>query len=486
MRVLLANLAWFLSTLPDALRFRLALDDPAKAQARAAARRRPTRPEDVILEEPTSGTTGGTKWIPYTEQLRREFMRGVNPWMASVYLRHPGLFFRTHYWSISPFTEVRQPENGPRRGFAEDREYLGPVRVRLTRALFPVTAAVAEERNPERHLLKTAKALAASRRLGLVSVWHPSAFLRLLDFMAAHADETTDDPHLRDSLAARRFREVWPHLVLISCWDAAFARADARKLREMFPGTEIEGKGLLATEGVVTIPWFGRRVAAVTSHNLAFERVDDASGEPVPGTAVGVEKLEAGKRYGVVLMTGNGFENYRLGDVVECVGFERRTPRLEFRYRAGGTVDLHGEKMHPAFAAEVVAKLEERFGRARFAVFSPRRDRRGYRLFWETDGKTLPGAAAVEELLRANYHYAHAVNLRQLEPVEVVETQDGIALWCRAVHVPRASAKPPALTAIPLDGACCVKARRHAAGAGGETMESVSQWGAEHQDAFGP
>ena len=54
----------------------------------------------------------------------------------------------------------------------------------------------------------------------------------------------------------------------------------------MFPGTEIEGKGLLATEGVVTIPWFGRRVAAVTSHNLAFERVDGADGEPVPGNAM--------------------------------------------------------------------------------------------------------------------------------------------------------------------------------------------------------
>ncbi len=451
MRILLANLAWFLSTLPDALRFRLALDNPAKAQARAAARRRPTRPEDVILEEPTSGTTGGTKWIPYTEQLRREFMRGVNPWMASVYLRHPRLLFCTHYWSVSPYTEVRQPENGRRRGFAEDREYLGPVRARLTRALFPVTAAIAEERNPERHLLKTARALVASRRLGLVSVWHPSAFLRLLDIMAEHADETTDDPRLRESLAARRFREVWPHLEFISCWDAAFAAADARKLAETFPGVEVEGKGLLATEGVVTIPWFGRRVTAVTSHNLAFERVDETSGEPVPGTAVGVEKLEEGKRYGVVLTTGNGFTDYRLGDVVECVGFEHRTPRLEFRYRAGGTVDLHGEKMHPSFAAEVTAKLAERFGPPRFAVFSPRVDWCGYRLFWEPDGGSLPDAASVEALLRANYHYAHAVNLRQLEPVEVLETRDGIALWCRTTHIPRASAKPPCLTPISLD-----------------------------------
>ena len=443
MRILLANLAWFLSTLPDALRFWLALGDPAKAQAALAARRRPTRPEDVLLEEPTSGTTGGTKWIPYTEQLRREFMRAVNPWMASVYLRHPGLLLCTHYWSISPYTEVRQPKDGPRRGFAEDREYLGKFRARITGALFPVTVAVAGECDPDRHLLATAKALVTSRRLGLVSVWHPSAFLRLLDFMASHASDLTPDAHLRESLAARRFSDVRPRLKLISCWDAAFAAADADRIRRLFPDVEVEGKGLMATEGVVSFPWFGRRVAAVTSHNLSFEKVDAQSGEPIAGTAVGVEHVELGRLYGVVLMTGNGFTDYRLGDVVECVGFERKTPRLEFRYRAGGTVDLHGEKMHPAFAAEVIAKLEARYGRARFATFSLCADLRGYRLLWETDGGSLPVAEVVETLLAENYHYAHAVNLRQLRPVEVVAVADGIGLWCRATGIPRASAKIP-------------------------------------------
>ena len=447
MRVFLANLAWFLSTLPDALRFWLALGDPLKAQARVAARRRPTRPEDVILEEPTSGTTGGTKWIPYTEQLRREFMRAVNPWMATIYLRHPGLFFCTHYWSVSPYTEVRQPKDGPRRGFAEDREYLGKIRSRIVGALFPVTAAVAGERDPERHLLATAKALVASRRLGIVSVWHPSAFLRLLDFMASHASKLTSDARLRESLVGRRFCEIWPRLRLISCWDAAFAAADADRVRGLFPDVEVEGKGLMATEGVVTFPWFGHRVAAVTSHNLSFEEVDAQSGEPIAGKAIGVERLEPGHLYGVVLTTGNGFTGYRLGDVVECVGFERKTPRLEFRYRAGGTVDLRGEKMHPAFAAEVISKLEGRYGRARFAAFSPCADCCGYRLFWETDGGSLPAAAEVEASLAANYHYAHAVNLRQLRSVEVVPVVDGIGLWCRATGVPLTSAKvPPILT----------------------------------------
>ena len=443
MRVLVANIAWFLSTLPDAVRFALALRDPAKAQAKVAARRRPTRPEDVILEEPTSGTTGGTKWIPYTEQLRREFMRAVNPWMASIYLRHPGLLFCTHYWSVSPYTEVRQPKDGPRRGFAEDREYLGPVRARLVAALFPVSAAVAEERDPERHMMKTARALAASRRLGLVSVWHPSAFLRLLDFMSERADEVSDDPRVRRLLATRDFRGVWPRLKLISCWDAAFAAADAEKVRAAFPGVEVEGKGLMATEGVVSFPWFGKRVAAVTSHSLSFERVDEASGEPVEGTAVGVERLEKGRRYGVVLTTGNGFTDYRLGDVVECTGFVARTPRLEFCHRAGGTVDLHGEKMHPAFVAEVVAKLAAAHGLPTFAVLVPRLDREGYALVWE--GPAVPSVEEVEALLAANYHYVHARNAGQLQPVCVVSAVRALRAWCAALGVPESAPKVPAL-----------------------------------------
>ena len=150
------------------------------------------------------------------------------------------------------------------------------------------------------------------------------------------------------------------------------------------------------------------REAPLTGTMLAFEEVDETSGEPVAGRAVGVEALEKGRRYGVVLTTGNGFTDYRLGDVVECVGFERRTPLLEFRYRAGGTVDLHGEKMHQAFAAEVIGRLGERLGRPRFAAFVPCDNLGGYRLLWESADGQRPPAAEVEALLSANYHYAHA------------------------------------------------------------------------------
>lgn len=448
MRILLANLAWFLSTLPDALHFARALRHPARAQREQARRRRPTRPEDILLEEPTSGSTGGTKWIPYTEQLRREFMRAINPWMCSIYLRHPALLLCTHYWSISPYTEVRQPKEGPRRGFAEDRDYLGGIRGRLTRALFPVTSAVAGERDPERHRRRTAQALLASRRLGLISVWHPSSFLRLLEFMTEHADELAP-PVLARHLTTRNYRAVWPHLRFISCWDAAFAATDAQRLRDLFPGIEVEGKGLLATEGVVSFPWFGRRVAAVTSHTLTFECVDPATGEPVAGDCVGVEALEQGSLYGVVLSTGNGFTDYRLGDVVECVGFVHRTPQLEFRYRSGGIVDLHGEKMHPAFVAEVIAELSASVGPALFATLQPSAQENLYRLLWESaPGGRLPSPEQVEHLLRKNYHYAYARDLKQLKPAQIKPVQDGLLTWCRARGIAVATAKIPPLCSL--------------------------------------
>ena len=314
MKVFLSNLLWFASTLPDTIRFALALRSPAHAQAVVARRRRPTREEDVILYEPTSGSTGANKLIPYTEQLRREFMRAVNPWMASLYLRHPGLFLCTHYWAISPTTEVRGADGDARCGFAEDREYLGSLRCRITRTLFPVSDIVRGVRDPACHLRLTAIGLLASRRLGIVSVWHPSFFIRILEYMTEHAAELAhalatgdwgeglrrvpirEGAQLGERLAARNYAAVWPHLKVISCWDAAFAKGDADRLRQMFPRVEVEGKGLLATEGVVTIPWFGKRVAAVTSHTLAFETVDLETSEPIPGTAVGIERLEVGRR----------------------------------------------------------------------------------------------------------------------------------------------------------------------------------------------
>ena len=123
-------------------------------------------------------------------------------------------------------------------------------------------------------MFKTAKALVASRRLGLVSVWHPSAFLRLLDFMAEHASELASDARLRESLAARRFREVWPRLRFVSCWDAAFAASDAQKVREAFPGVDFENAALIVNGKIAAPDTIVRDGDAVTLRQIPADLTD--------------------------------------------------------------------------------------------------------------------------------------------------------------------------------------------------------------------
>ena len=41
--------------------------------------------ERILLFQPTGGTSSGSKLIPYTLSLKREFQRGINPWIFDLY-----------------------------------------------------------------------------------------------------------------------------------------------------------------------------------------------------------------------------------------------------------------------------------------------------------------------------------------------------------------------------------------------------------------
>ena len=466
---LIANAAWFLSMLPDYVWFRVALHFPRYAQKRTHQRRKPTTDADVLLLEPTSGSTGGTKWIPYTRQLQREFLRAVNPWIASLYIRHPSLFLKTHYWAISPYTAVRQPEEGTRRGFAEDRDYLSPLQKALTRHLFPVPASLATVQDPYTHSLLTLLYLLDAPSLGLLSLWHPSSLLALLAFGTREVETVTQalstgewpgghkhrpNPMRANiahaCLATRDYAALWPGVKVISCWDSAFATADADRLRAVFPKTDVQGKGLIATEGIVTIPWGQCHVAAITAHTLRLDPYDTETGESDSARRISVCDAKAGEHYSVVLTTGNGFTDYPLGDIVRCTGHVAHTPSLAFQFRAGGVVDLHGEKLHTGHVAGIIRRLEAKHGAFRFAMLMPRTDRSGYRFICSEDDPFVE--EEFETLLNENYHYRHARNLGQLAPLHMCKRRDAFAMFCAVKRCPPATAKVPPLY-VPRDSA---------------------------------
>jgi hypothetical protein len=211
------------------------------------------------------------------------------------------------------------------------------------------------------------------------------------------------------------------------------------------PHVLVQPKGLLATEGVVTIPLGAVHALAVTSYFFEFL---DAQGDVRLA-----HQLERGAHYEVILTNGGGLWRYRLGDVVECTGHLRATPTLRFLGRAGRVSDLRGEKLSEPFVAETLRTLWGDADPPAYAALRAWSDqsRAGYELLVSDEVDVELADAAIQRLesaLRANPHYALARRLGQLDEVRAVRVARNTAFADIETHTGRAGdAKPRVLIA---------------------------------------
>ena len=339
---------------------------------------------------PTGGSAGGRKLIPYTRAVQAEWNRAIGPWIVDLFHQYPTLLGGPAYWSVSPVAQAADAEpSAVPIGFDDDAAYLGGLRRRLVDAVMAVPASVQHAATLDEWRRQTLGHLLGCRGLRLASVWHPS-FLTLLLGEA---------------------RPTWPKLRLISCWADGPAALAAAALADRFPGAVVQPKGILATEGIVSVPFRGGWPLAVRSHLLEFldgDRVFSA------------HELTPGQTAEVVLTTGGGLCRYRLGDLVRVDGFVGRTPSVRFVGRAGNVSDRFGEKLDEPFVAGVVDRLRQPTWR--FAMLAP--DGPRYALY--VDGDVSVGLAdRLDAELRRNPHYGYCRDLGQLGAATVVEVSGG-------------------------------------------------------------
>jgi hypothetical protein len=366
--------------------------------------------EPVRMLEPTSGSSAAAKLIPYTPTLQREIRRAVAPWIVDLYGRRPTLAAGTAYWSITPLAMEEERSAGPVRvGFEEDSQYLGGFWGRLVDATLAVPGSVRFLRDPDAFRYATLKYLLRRRDLSLISVWHPSFLLLLIEALPRFWDDLVREVGRSDLDSPDDLARIWPRLGLISCWGDAHAALSLAELPRKFPGVEIQPKGLIATEGFVTIPFRGAWPLAIRSH--FFEFLPEDGGGPRFAW-----EIEEGHVYSVVLTTGGGLYRYALQDRVRVEGLLERTPSLRFLGKEGHVSDLRGEKLQEGFVASVLAKVLSGI-EARFAMLAPEGET-GYVLFLEAE----PSPDLAERLdaeLSANPHYRLCRTLGQLEAAQV-------------------------------------------------------------------
>lgn len=452
--------------------------------------------EPVLLLEPTSGSTAATKHIPYTAALKAEFQRAIAPWMVNLFSHYPGLFLGQAYWSVTPVTRHDKRERtlgGIPIGFEEDSEYFGGWQRHLIQAVLAVPPLVRLIEDMETFRYVTLLFLLRSRSLALISVWNPT-FLTLLvnrllgwwpQLAADIANGTLTPPtplapnlHRQftplnrpdqrraaeiqtifqtDNHPAAVHTRLWPHLRLISCWTEAQASLYAPELARLFPQARIQGKGLIATEGFVSLPLVGQAGAAlaVRSHFFEFLPVDDnvqrstfnVDLSMIPHLA---HELELGNHYAVVITTGGGLYRYQLHDLVQVVGYLGMCPLLRFVGKEAYVSDWFGEKLNERHVRQALTQLLTRHAiQPAFAIVAcdeqagntgashQKSSPFAYTLFIEApavaDDTLRQVGCELETALQENYHYRYCRELGQLEALQVFRIDgDALAVYLAA------------------------------------------------------
>ncbi len=376
----------------------------------------------ILAFEETGGSTTGPKLIPYNEALLQSFRRALLAWLDDLAIAFPAVAAGSAYWAISPAARaLRSTAGGVPVGLGSDAAYFGADLGPLVLETLAVPPESVSDGDIGRWRAATCEYLAACRDLALVSVWSPTFLLGLAEHVAL-------DP------------------AVISCWDQASSRPYAEELRRRFPRARVQGKGLLATEGVVSIPLEGLQWPVLAVDSAYFEFVDET------GRAHEAADLEPGTEYELLMSTEGGLYRYAIGDRVRVHGYAGEAPMLEFLGRTAG-VNLCGEKLTEAFVIQALAPLG-----LKFALLSPLpEDKAGYSL--TVDAAEVPPESAAplaqdaERALAANPQYAYARRLGQLVPLVVVRRERPLEAWERGrlSHGQRfGDIKPPALSHEPF------------------------------------
>ncbi len=400
----------------------------------------------VMRYQPTSGSTSAVKWIPYTKLFLGELDEVISAWVGDLYRLYPSQTKGTHYWSLSWIpTDMREQTSGD---INDDMKLLSWGKRLLAYLTQAVPQEVAMAHSSDDSLFATLAYLLADESFGFMSVWSPTFALGAMDQMVrwrvelAQALETGTwgDRHkqmagvacprspraaklLREwdgKLEAAFFAKLWPQLTVVSSWDTAAAAPWADRLRKLLPHAAFQGKGLWATEGVVTFPFQGRFPLSYLSHFYEFE--DTSNGE-----ILAAWQLRDGQEVSPILTTGSGFARYKMADVVRVDSHLGQVPCLTFLGRNDG-VDLVGEKTSATVALQIQADMDLR-GAVPVTLLALDQSTNlapGYCLLVECDeGTETPAlrqhlADQVEKAMLQNFHYRLARELGQLQPATCV------------------------------------------------------------------
>ena len=261
---------------------------------------------------------------------------------------------------------------------------------------------------------KTSLQLLMTKNLTLISVWNPTFLLLILDYIEKNIEKLYDGILIKDRFRAielkelisnKDYKSIWSELQVISCWCDGNSAKYYSEIKRIFPDVNIQAKGLLATEGVISFPFAGENGSrlSINSHFYEFESIKN-------GKIYLSHEIEKGQDYSVIITTSGGLYRYRLNDIIEVTDVIENFPLIKFKGKKDKVSDMFGEKLNEEFLKSLIEKNDID---PDFYMFAPEIDR--YVLYIKSDN--IPNG--LDEMLRENFHYDYCRKLGQLKELEI-------------------------------------------------------------------
>lgn len=341
--------------------------------------------ETPVLFSQTSGTTGKPKFIPVTPTCQKH--GGTATWLFFAHRDHPEMFAGKLITIVSPAVEGRTPSGIPFGSTSGMVVRELPKIVQKTYAV-PYEVFEIDDYNAEYYALLR---FGLADSVSFIGTANPSSVLMLAEMADRLADPLIRDirdgklgsefeiekslrdvlePKLRpDPDRARQLEDLrksrggrllpadyWPQMALIGCWKGGTVSSYIERLPEWFdPDGQgmppVRDMGYLASEARMSIPVSDHGAGGVLTVHLNLfelvpaEEVYDRPDNPESWTVLGVDEVEIGREYHVIVTTTGGLYRYDINDVIEVVDRWHGTPVVVFRRKGRGMTNLTGEKI---------------------------------------------------------------------------------------------------------------------------------------------
>ena len=373
----------------------------------------------TLFFEETSGSGIESKIIPYNNLFKKEFNSAIAPWVWEIYNQYPKAFMGKSYWSISPPLKSNwRTDSGIKVGIDDDSEYLNF----FGRFLFNQIILTTNNNDKicsdaEDFYINTLRSMITEKKLSFISVWSPSFILQMNQILRKNWNIIVSKSLNID--VSSPWSVIFPSLKLISCWMHASSSQYKEELEYILGDVLIQPKGLLSTEGIVSIPFKKDKdpVISICSHFYEFEC--QKTGEIFLS-----HELIKGKEYEVIISTGNGFMRYRTNDIIIVTGNIESTPTVIFQGRKNRTSDIVGEKITEILCNEIInlIRLELKISGAFFYPSKNLKNRYYYTLLISTRDNSVQKdkiQKIAADILKKNPYYSQAISLEQLDKLKV-------------------------------------------------------------------